>query len=378
MVFIGGPRQVGKTTMAKLIAKENYKRCEYLNWDLDQDKKKILNLSFSPDSEIIIFDEVHKYKNWKNHIKSFYDVYGDKYRIIVTESARLDLYRKGGDSMLGRYHYHRLHPISYAEAAGCAGEFNMDEFEENHQLKFHEPRKQVIQDLMDYGGFPKLFLKKNKRTSKRWQNERKNRLFQEDIRDIEPIREVSMFRLLMNTLPSKVGSVFSLNSLREDLNVAHKTLAKWVDILDNFFYCFRIYPFNASEIKSLKKEPKLFLWDFSELSDESARYENLVASHLLKFVHHLCDAYGVNADLKYLRDIDKREVDFVVIIENRPAIAVEVKLSKQKVSSSLKYFRRKLDIPHAFQVILEDGVDFLSRKEDVRVLSADKFLSGLV
>ncbi|MCP4755160.1 MAG: ATP-binding protein [Proteobacteria bacterium] len=378
MVFVGGPRQVGKTTLGKHIAGQYFNESEYLNWDILRHQGKILNLQFSPDTDLVILDEIHKYKNWKNHVKGFYDDQGDRYKVLVTGSARLDLYRKGGDSMIGRYHYHRLHPISYAEAAGYSSKFDVDDFEENLQLRFNKPQPNLLNDLMMFGGFPELFLKKNKRLVKRWQNERKTRLVKEDIRDIEFIREFSLFQILTNLLPTKVGSVFSLNSLREDLNMAHQTLAKWVDILENFYYCFRIYPYQTTEIKSLKKEPKLYLWDYSELSDLPAKFENLVASHLLKFVHHLYDAFGMNIELKYLRDIDQREVDFVVVLEDKPIFMVETKLSSRKATTPVRFFKRKLDVPFAFQVVLEENVDYLSQKENVRIISASKFLGGLI
>jgi len=378
MVFLGGPRQVGKTTLAKQMSQEFFDPFEYLNWDIPGDQKRILDFSFSPSSKLLLFDEIHKYKNWKNLIKGLYDGFGDQYRVLVTGSARLDLYRKGGDSMLGRYHYHRLHPISYAEAAGYSDQFSAVHFETKGELIFCESKPQILQDLMEFGGFPEPFLKKNKRTLRRWQNERKIRLIREDIRDAESIRELSLLQVLTNILPERVGTIFSLNSLREDLKVAHRTLSKWIEILENFYYCYRIYPYNSSRIKSLKKEPKLYLWDYSEVPDEAERFENLIASHLLKFVHHLYDTYGLRLDLCYLRDIDQREVDFLITLENRPLIAVEVKWKNQRISTPLKYFRAKLNIPYSYQVLREDGIDLFKHKEGVHLISADRFLTGLV
>lgn len=378
MVFIGGPRQVGKTQISHQVAREYFRQYEYFNWDVFKDQKRIIDSSFSPDSELLIFDEVHKYKNWKNHIKGIYDSNYEIYRMMVTGSARLDLYRKGGDSMMGRYHYHRLHPISLAEASDEIEPFNIDPFESNYQLTFKKSQKDILSDLMNFGGFPEPFLNKNKRSLKRWQNERKSRLVREDIRDIEMIRELSIFQILMSLLPERVGSVFSLNSLREDLRVSHQTIARWMDILESFYYCYRIYPYAATSIKSLRKEPKLFLWDYSEIKDESARFENLIGSHLLKFVHYLYDSFGTDAKLMYLRDIQKREVDFVLVIDGKPVTAIEVKMKDKKISTPLKYFARKLKIPFVYQVIFEEGVDYQSKNDDIRVISADKFLTALI
>jgi uncharacterized protein len=377
MVFIGGPRQVGKTYFSKELSKNHYNSPLYLNWDIDSNRKAILKLQFSPDHDIIIFDEIHKYENWKNHMKGVFDSDSDQ-KIIVTGSARLDLYRKGGDSMMGRYHYHRLHPISFAEKTGCYRKFDADLFEDGFKLKFQNFKNYQLEELMEFGGFPEPFMKQNKRFLKRWQNERKTRLVREDIRDVETIRHISILQILVDLLPSKVGSVFSINSLREDLRVSHQTIAKWLDILENFYYCYRIYPFNSSEIRSLKKEPKLFLWDYSEIMDQSIRFENLIGSHLLKFAHFLYDSYGTRIKLKYLRDSSKREVDFLLTVDDRPIIAVEVKLSNTKIPTSLKYFKTKLNIPFVYQVILDDGIDFQSPENGIRVISANKFLSALV
>lgn len=378
MVFIGGPRQVGKTVLSQQIAEQHFAKHEYRNWDILSDQKSIINLSFSPESDLIIFDEVHKYTNWKNHIKGFYDGFKQSYKILVTGSARLDLYRKGGDSMMGRYHYHRLHPITLAEADDSAPPFNINEFEKDFKLRFHAPQNNLLLELMDFGGFPEPFLKKNRRSLKRWQNERKTRLIREDIRDLEKIHEISLFQILVESLGDRVGSLFSLNSLREDIKVSHQTISKWIQILESFYYCFRIYPFASSEIKSLRKEPKLFLWDYSELEDRSVKFENLVASHLLKFVHHLYDSYGLDSKLMYLRDLQKREVDFVIVVDRKPMIAVEVKMKSQKISTPLKYFARKLGIPHVYQVVFKDSVDYYDHSSAVHVISADKFLTALI
>jgi uncharacterized protein len=378
MVFIGGPRQVGKTKISHQIARMHFRQYEYFNWDVHRDQKRIIDSLFSPDAELLIFDEVHKYKNWKNHIKGIYDSRQETHRIMVTGSARMDLYRKGGDSMMGRYHYHRLHPISLAEASDQYNCFNIDDFEKSYQPHFHKSQKELLSDLMRFGGFPEPFIKKSTRSLKRWQNERKSRLVREDIRDIELIRDLSIFQILVSLLPERVGSVFSINSLREDLRVSHQTIARWMDILENFYYCFRLYPFTATSIKSLRKEPKLFLWDYSEIKDESARFENLVASHLLKFSHYIEDSFGTDAKLMYLRDVQKREVDFVLVVEGKPVIAVEVKMKSQKISTPLKYFAMKLNIPFVYQVVLEAGVDFLSTTHNIRVISADRFLTAFV
>lgn len=376
MVFIGGPRQVGKTTLARLVGNGNYKKYAYLNWDNRTDRKTILSEEFPADAGLLIFDEIHKYKKWKNYIKGEYDKHKERFDIIVTGSARLDLYRRGGDSLMGRYHYLRLHPFSLSEVIGKKRE--IDVFKElvfTDDPKGNKARK-IFDELFIFGGFPEPFLKKDMRTLRRFHMERLERLVKEDIRDLESVRDISAIQILVELLPPKVGSLLSLNSMTEDLQVTYKTVAHWMDILEKFYYHYRIYPYNARTIRSLKKEPKMYLWDWSQISDEAARFENIIASHLLKTVHYLTDIEGYKAELFFLRDIESRETDFLVTIDRKPWFSVEVKLSSLEISKPLKYFSDKLKIPFNYQVVKKEGIDY--QYENIRVISADKFLSALI
>lgn len=373
MVFIGGPRQVGKTTLAQIIGK-SYPSFLYLNWDNRDDRKAILDGKINPDAALLIFDELHKYKRWKQHVKGIYDTYKNRFHIIVTGSARLDVYRKGGDSLMGRYHYYRLHPFSVREAIGLNPSVaSMSEIVFVSSPTF---AREAFETLMKFGGFPEPFIKQDARTLRRWHNERIDRLIKEDIRDLEAIRDLSALQVLVELIPQKVGSLFSQNALREDLMVAHKTIALWTDILERFYYHFRVYPFAATTIKSLRKQPKIYLWDWSQVESESARLENMVASHLLKLTHFLYDAEGHKATLHYLRDTAGREVDFLVAVNNQPWFAVEVKQSAGDLHKNLLYFSEKLRIPFLYQVVGNSGIDTLQEK--IRIISADKFLTGLV
>lgn len=374
MVFIGGPRQVGKTTLARHIGSLDYKKYTYLNWDNREDRKNILAGKFEAEPSLIIFDEIHKYSRWKNYIKGEFDKHENKFHILVTGSARLDLYRKGGDSLMGRYHYYRLHPFSVAEA--LLRKNNLTVF---GKLNFPEPDKnlfKIFTDLFVFGGFPEPFLKKDRKTLRRFHNERLDRLVKEDIRDIESVRDLSALQILADILPDKVGSVLSLNSLREDLQVTHKTISLWMDVLERFYYHFRIYPFAVTQIKSLRKQSKLYLWDWSQIEDKGARLENMIASHLLKTVHFLRDAEGHKVEFHFLRDIDGREADFLITIDKKPWLAVETKLRDQEPSKHLRYFAEKLNIPFAYQAVESPDVDFWHN--NIRVISAAKFLAGLV
>jgi len=220
-------------------------------------------------------------------------------------------------------------------------------------------------------------LKQDERDLRRWHSQRMELLVKEDIRDLENIRDLSALQILVDLLPTKVGSLLSLNSLREDLSVAHKTVANWMDILERFYYHFRIYPFSHKKIKSLKKEPKMYLWDWSDITDnEGAKSENIVASHLLKLCHYLNDANGYKTELSFLRDIDGREVDFLVTESGKPWFAVEVKSSAKDIAKSLNYFDGKLNIPFLYQVVDEKNVDV--KKDKIRMISREKFLAALI
>lgn len=376
MVFIAGPRQVGKTTLSKSIGDKFFtQKYAYLNWDNRDDKKAILSGVFRADKDMVIFDEIHKYRNWKNYLKGEYDKYKDKFRMLITGSARLNIYRKGGDSLLGRYYNYRLHPFSLKELLSSES----NRFILFSRLQFLESNKKTMElfdALMKFGGFPEVFLKQSDKALRRWHNERIDRLVKEDIRDIENIRDLSALQLLAELLPEKVGSLFSMNSLREDLGVTHKTISHWINVLERFYYHFRIYPFQNKKIKSLRKEPKLYLWDWSELKDDGIKFENMIASHLLKFCQYLFDVEGYRAGLYYLRDTEQREVDFLIAIDNKPWFCVEVKSSFKGITRSLRYFTEKLKIPYAYQVVREEDSDYL--KDDICILSADKFLTAFV
>ena len=372
MVLIGGARQVGKTTLAKEIIAQHYLNSTYYNWDYQPDRKKITSNELPGESGLLIFDEIHKFKKWKNLIKGIYDTHKDKYKILVTGSARLNIYRKSEDSLQGRYHYYTLYPFSLAEL-----ELINNDWQPFKELNFHS---QILQEnleiLFEFGGFPEPLIAQSSRTLRRWHNEKLERLFREDIRDLENIRDINSMKLLGDMLPSKAASQLSLNSIREDLGISHRAITSWLNILESFYYHFRIYPYTSKKIRSIKKEPKLFLIDWSEVEGEAARFENLIASHLYKFTSYLLQREGYKSDLFYLRNVDKKEVDFLVTIDNKPWFAVEVKLAETSPSKNLSYFKERLNIPLIFQVVKQKEVDIL--KDNVRIMSANKFLSSLI
>ncbi len=329
----------------------------YLNWDFPADRQKILKGEIPTTFKCLVLDEIHKFKNWRSLVKGYYDKYNAKFKIVVTGSARLDLFRKGGDSLLGRYHYYRLHPFTLDELALL-------------------PKKRTLEDLLDYGGFPEPLLEKNERELKRWHNERIYRVINDDVRDLQSVKEISQIELLATILPSKVGSPLSYKSISEDLQVAPRTVEAWINILDNLYYTYKIPPYGPPKVRAVKKENKLYMWDWSQIEDKGIRFENMVAGHLLKYCHFLEDYHGEKMELRFLRDTDKREIDFVVLKNKKPLFAVECKKGEKQLSPWIKYFAERTSIPAFYQVHL--GTKDYGSIESGRVLPFEKFVSELL
>ena len=374
MVFLGGPRQVGKTTFAcDLLVPP--KKLQYYNWDKLTQRKVALRGQWIPDVPYVILDEFHKHSKWKTWIKGEFDTQKNRYHFLLTGSARLDLYRRGGDSLQGRYHYYRLHPFSLAEILkrGFQGEPGREIRPLRDYLpSFHDD----LMTLFHYGGFPEPFLKQSPTHLRRWHTERFERLLREDIRDLTQIRDLGTLTLLSDLLPQKVGSILSINSLAEDLQVNFRTISNWLDVFERFYYSFRLAPYASKKIASVRKEKKLYLWDWSLIPNPGARWENLVASHLLKFAHFLHDSAGWNIELYYLRDSTGREVDFLLCIDHRPWMAVEVKTDSRSLSKHLFYLRERLKIPYCYQVTADRDTHY--QKDGITAISAARFLSALV
>jgi len=332
MVFLGGPRQVGKTTLAqKLIHQYADEHPAYLNWDFDLHKQKIKNREWPKNEPLIVLDEIHKFKNWRNMVKGFYDTLKHTHSFLITGSARLDHFRKGGDSLLGRYHYYRLHPYSLPEVKND---------------------KDGLVKLMKFGGFPEPYTLADERNLRRWHIQRLNRLIRTDLKDLEDVKDIDKIYSLAEELPNRVGSPLSINSLAKDIEADFKTIKRWLGILSSLYYSFEIAPFGSAKIRAVKKEQKLYMWDWSQVESEGLRFENMVASHLLKYCHFLEDVQGYKTELRFLRDTDKREIDFVVMKNKKPLFAVECKTGEKSVSPHLFYFKDRTTIPHFYQVHL--------------------------
>lgn len=360
MVFIFGPRQSGKTTLAKKLLSDEMgesREQRYLNWDSTENREKIIKEEFPAGPGILILDEIHKYSRWRQIVKGLYDTRKDDLKIIVTGSGRLDYYRHGGDSLQGRYHSYRLHPFSVGE--------------------IKESATPGIENLMRYSGFPEPFTLASDRETRRWSKEYKSRIIYDDINSLENIKDVSLLEHLAIRLPGLVGSPLSINSLRQDLQVSHQSVARWLTILENIYMIFRIYPFGAPKIRAVKKEAKHYHYDWTVIEDESLRFENLVACHLLKWCHFRQDYEGFDTELRYFRDIDRREVNFVIVENKKPVYFIECKLKHKDINPALRYLKKRFPETPAIQISLSGGDDFINR-DGIRSCPAETFLQKLI
>lgn len=352
MVFLAGPRQVGKTTLALSLPGA---RAGYLNWDAPEDRQRILTQQL-PATRLLVFDEIHKYRSWRGYLKGLWDKRRTDQRVLVTGSGKLDLYRFGGDSLQGRYHLLRLHPLSVAELG--------------------LERSKAFGELLTLGGFPEPYFGGSRVQARRWSREYRTRLVREDVVSLERIQDLGNLELLMLRLPALVGSPLSINALREDLQVNHKTVANWLGALERLYAIFRLSPIGVPRIRAVKKEQKHYHVDWSLVPDDGARFENLVASHLLKWVHLKQDIEGRDVDLRYFRTKDGREVDFVVTENGQPILLVEAKWSDAPIDSSLRYLAARFPGVAAWQVSAVGNKDYVSA-EGIRCAPALALLRDL-
>lgn len=351
MLFFFGPRQVGKTTSSlSAISPE-----EYLNWDNEAHRAIILGgpevvarhfgiLQLQTPLPLVVFNEIHKYRHWKRFLKDFFDTYENHVRIIVIGSARLDVYKRGGDSMMGRYFLYRLHPLSVRELVDPA----------IPQTLLSSPLPSPdFEVLLEYGGFPEPFVQRNSRFAHQWRKLRLDLLLKEDLRDLTKIQDLGQIELLAKLLTHQAGQLVDYTGLANAVKVSSPTVQRWMKTLSSLYYCFTIQPWSRNISKSLLKQPKVYLWDWTIAQDPGARNENFVASHLLKATQFWSDAGFGDFGLYYLRDTAKREVDFLVTKNDEPWFLVEVKTSGKGLSPSLYYFQEQTKSPFAFQVAIE-------------------------
>lgn len=391
MAFVVGPRQVGKTTLARQLLEKRKSTDLYRNWD-DLEWRRALSRdpygfvdAFRTKSRagkpLVALDEIHKFPRWKRYLKGLWDTRGDRLDILVTGSGRLDVYQKGGDSLLGRYHQYRLHPLSVREVVDPSRPTSS--YHPNQTLQRlaqatgqPQPRaRAAFEALRRWGGFPAPFLARNARDLRRWHRERRQLIVREDLRDLSRIQLLSHVEELVELLVARSGQILSLNSLREDLQVALDSVRLWVGYLERLYFIYRVRPYAGRIARALRREPKLYLWDWSEVTDDGARFENLVASHLLKWCHFSQDWGHAELDLHFVRDKEKREVDFLVTQEKKPWLLIEAKLSDPRPGPAIHHFAERLGVRHKFMVVA--NLERPGTAADVHVIDAPTFLGSL-
>jgi hypothetical protein len=381
MAFVVGPRQVGKTTTCRGMSSA------YLNWDNSDDRQVILDgpaatadrlgldrLSRQPT--VAVFDELHKFARWKSFLKGFYDTYADSVRAIVTGSSRMDAYRRGGDSLMGRYFLYRMHPFTVAEIASQGIPDPLKVVRPPHRIT-----EKDFDALWTHGGYPEPFLKRDIRFTRRWSSLRQQQLLREDIRDLTRIQELGQIEALVNVLMEHSGHQLIYSSLARQVQVSQDTLSRWIRTLCGFHLGFLLRPWFKNVSKSLRKEPKWFLRDWSNIADEGKRAETFVACHLLKAVEGWTDLGLGEFQLGYMRDSLKREVDFVVVRDRKPWMLAEVKKADSQPSDSLAYFQGQTKAPFAFHVVLDASyvdADCFAKPRPPLVVPARTFLSQLL
>lgn len=383
MIFLSGPRQVGKTTLAQSL-KNTTDYFLYLNWDDTDDRERILQ---GPNAiladlkldkllmkkPILVFDEIHKYPKWKNYVKGIYDHHKNQLKIVVTGSSRLNAYRRGGDSLMGRYFLYRLHPFSI-------GELLSTKLREEPLLKPSKLNDAQYEALFKFGGFPEPFLKQETRFYNRWEGLRHQQLLKDDLREISEIQELAQLEILTILIAKQSGQLCNFSQFSKKVRVQDTTIRRWINVLEELYYCFRIKPWAKNVTRSLIKEPKLYLWDWSKVDDSGARVENLVAAHLHKAIHYWTDTGIGKYELFYLRDKEKREVDFLITQNATPWMLIEVKSSSnESLSPSLYHFAKQLNPQYTFQLAYDmPYIDFdIAKLKQPMVIPMRTFLSQL-
>ena len=358
IVLLTGPRQTGKTTLAKMLMTG----FDYFNFDNAEDRLSLLEKSWDRSKDLIIFDELHKLKNWKSWLKGIYDTEGVPPSILVTGSAKLDIYKKVGDSLAGRFFQFRLHPLDLKEIKNILNPENLET---------------ELDKLLNTGGFPEPFLKGSSRFYNRWKRSHLDIIIKQDLIDLENVQHITSVETLIQLLKNRVGSPVSYSSLARDLQCSDKTIKRWLTILENMYVLFRVSPFHKNIARSILKSPKFYFYDTGQvIGDPGAKLENLVACALLKEINYLADCYGQEKHLYYLRNKEGREVDFCITNNEDPALMVEVKWRDENVSPNFKIFKKSFPGVKMLQIVKELKKE-KTFPDGIEIRTAHKWLSRL-
>ncbi|MBA3051509.1 ATP-binding protein [bacterium] len=387
MVFLSGPRQVGKTTLTKEIASA-FSNSVYFNWDFVKHKQMLIkNPAFfehlnrkDESAPLVIFDEIHKYKRWKNYLKGIYDQFGQNYKFLVSGSGRLDIYQKGGDSLAGRYFQFHLFPFTVAELSKEKRKFGefiknpLSGFDINHSAS----TKKIWNRLFRNGGFPEPYLKNSLSFYNKWAMNYSARLIREDIRSLHNIKDIGNIELLFSLLPSRVGAPVSVNNLAGELQVNFGSIKKWLELFESFYLIFKIAPWTKKISRSILKEKKIYLFNYPEIEDESSRFENMAALELTRAMHYWNEAGWGRFTLHYIRNKEKKEVDFLIADKNKPVLLIETKLNETAPAKNIIDFQNVLNIP-AVQLVNKDSVFKIvkNNQNNILIVTAHQWLSSL-
>jgi len=359
MVFIGGPRQVGKTTLAQELLSDIKGDGRYFNWDLDEDRYDILKKKWDSKNKLLIFDELHKYKRWKNWIKGIYDTQKNIHQIIVTGSARLDTLKKSGDSLFGRHFHWRLHP------------FTLDEHPEEISPE------ETFKRLMSVGGFPEPFLENDERFARRWRKIRYEKVLKDDLRDVKNFSNIKLLSVFLEIIRKKVTLPIVLSNVAEEIQLSPKTAKSWLYILESMYIAFIVWPYTKHLPRAIQKPPKVYFFDNADvIGDEGVRFENLVAGSLLKRLNFLEDRDGYRYELRHLRDKDGREIDFVITRDGKIKELIEAKLSDDTISSQHYYYTTKLKPEKSTLIVANLARPY--EKNGIRVVSPIEYFDGKI
>jgi predicted AAA+ superfamily ATPase len=341
MAFVVGPSQVGKTTSALLAAGEYM----HLDWERPEDRRLLLagaeavaaGLGADTPAETpkhVIFDGMQRYRRWPGFVQGCWDACGQHTKVIVIGPT---------DQTFGDHALYRMHPLSVAELIGT-------QIDVRGQARPARLPADGFEQLLKFGGFPEPFARASTRFSNGWRKQQQERLFRQDLRDLGQIREADQTEILGELLAAQVGQLLNYSDLARQIDASVDTVRRWIDILERLYHCFTVRPWFDNVPKSLRKQPKVYLYDWSRVTDPVVRRENLVASHLLKAVHWWTDVGLGTFELRYLRDKTRRAVDFVVIRDYQPWFLVQASSSGHQIDAALEYFHGLLETNHAFQV----------------------------